>query len=186
MRVWHAERGGTTTRGPNHEPSGSSRLHYKGGIGLAKQYLHEQVDASPRRRVGAGSIARVRAIRGRRRFPVRNRHDDGVDGVGAACRAREGISTSEDPRPEGGGARIGRGHGGRRVDRDGWGICKFVLLVEPEQVPNSPGEHHVGVGLAAMAAGITGLAISTVRLKRAKQKRRYLEYQMEELERALP
>jgi hypothetical protein len=44
----------------------------------------------------------------------------------------------------------------------------------------------VGVGLAAMAAGITGLAISTVRLKRAKQKRRYLKYQMEDLERALP
>ncbi len=48
------------------------------------------------------------------------------------------------------------------------------------------GNTMVGVGLAAMAAGITGLAISTVRLKRAKQKRRYLEYQMEELERALP
>ena len=48
------------------------------------------------------------------------------------------------------------------------------------------GNTMVGVGLAAMAAGITGLAISTVRLKRAKQKRRYLKYQMEELERALP
>jgi hypothetical protein len=48
------------------------------------------------------------------------------------------------------------------------------------------GNTTVGVGLAAMAAGITGLAISTVRLKRAKQKRRYLKYQMVELERALP
>jgi len=44
----------------------------------------------------------------------------------------------------------------------------------------------VGVGIAAIAAGITGLAISTVRLKRAKQKRRYLKYQMVELEHALP
>lgn len=48
------------------------------------------------------------------------------------------------------------------------------------------GNTMVGVGLAAMAAGITGLAISSVRLKRAKRKRRYLRYQMEELERALP
>jgi predicted amidohydrolase len=48
------------------------------------------------------------------------------------------------------------------------------------------GNTMVGVGLAAMAAGITGLAISTVRLKRAKRKRRYLKYQMVELERALP
>jgi hypothetical protein len=44
----------------------------------------------------------------------------------------------------------------------------------------------VGVGVAAIAAGITGLAISAVRLKRAKQKRRYLEHEMEGLERALP
>lgn len=44
----------------------------------------------------------------------------------------------------------------------------------------------VGVELAAMSAGITGLAISTVRLKRAKQERRYLKSQMEDLERALP
>jgi len=44
----------------------------------------------------------------------------------------------------------------------------------------------VGVGVAAIAAGITGLAISAVRLKRAKQKRRYLKYEMEGLERALP
>jgi len=44
----------------------------------------------------------------------------------------------------------------------------------------------VGAGVATIAAGITGLAISALRLKRAKRKRRYLKYQMVELERALP
>ena len=33
---------------------------------------------------------------------------------------------------------------------------------------------------------VSTLVISTVRLKRAKRKRRYLRYQMEELEQALP
>jgi membrane associated rhomboid family serine protease len=48
------------------------------------------------------------------------------------------------------------------------------------------GNTMVGVGLAAMAAGITGLAISSVRLRRAKRKRRYLRFQIADLERALP
>ncbi len=63
----------------------------------------------------------------------------------------------------------------------------FLLAVAVAAVASPAlAQSEVGVGLAAMAAGITGLAIGTVRLKRAKQKRRYLEYQMEELERALP
>ena len=42
----------------------------------------------------------------------------------------------------------------------------------------------VAGALAVVAS--PALAISTVRLKRAKQKRRYLKYQMHDLESALP
>ncbi|MBT8470855.1 MAG: hypothetical protein KJN97_19070 [Deltaproteobacteria bacterium] len=66
------------------------------------------------------------------------------------------------------------------------GIANSFCLSNERKCRTRQGNTMVGVGLAAMAAGITGLAISTVRLKRAKRKRRYLEYQMEELERALP
>ncbi len=65
-------------------------------------------------------------------------------------------------------------------------ISNSFCLSNQSKCRTRQGNTMVGVGLAAMAAGITGLAISTVRLKRAKQKRRYLKYQMVELERALP
>ncbi len=66
------------------------------------------------------------------------------------------------------------------------GLSNSFCLSNESKCRTRQGNTMVGVGLAAMAAGITGLAISTVRLKRAKRKRRYLKYQMDELERALP
>jgi len=65
-------------------------------------------------------------------------------------------------------------------------VANSFCLSDQRKCRTRQGNTMVGVGLAAMAAGITGLAISTVRLKRAKRKRRYLKYQMVELERALP
>jgi len=66
------------------------------------------------------------------------------------------------------------------------GLSNSFCLSNQSKCRTREGNTMVGVGLAAMAAGITGLAISTVRLKRAKRKRRYIKYQMHELERALP
>jgi hypothetical protein len=66
------------------------------------------------------------------------------------------------------------------------GVSNSFCLSNQSKCRTREGNTMVGVGLAALAAGITGLAISTVRLKRAKRKRRYLRYQMHELERALP
>ncbi|MDH3655706.1 MAG: hypothetical protein OEN21_15665 [Myxococcales bacterium] len=66
------------------------------------------------------------------------------------------------------------------------GIANSCILSSARTCRTRQGNALVGVGVAAIAAGITGLAISAVRLKRAKRKRGYLRYQMEELERALP
>ena len=66
------------------------------------------------------------------------------------------------------------------------GVANSCILSSASTCRTREGNTLVGVGVAAIAAGITGLAISAVRLKRAKRKRRYLRYQMEELERALP
>jgi hypothetical protein len=66
------------------------------------------------------------------------------------------------------------------------GLSNSFCLSNESKCRTRQGNTMVGVGLAAIAAGITGLVISTIRLKRAKRQRRYLKYQMYELESALP
>jgi len=66
------------------------------------------------------------------------------------------------------------------------GLANSCIFSSATRCRTREGNIMVGVGVAAIAAGITGLAISTVRLKRAKEKRRSLKSQMDKLERALP
>ena len=66
------------------------------------------------------------------------------------------------------------------------GIANSCILSSANSCRSRHGNIMVGVGVAAIAAGIAGVVISSIRLKRAKEKRRVLEWQIDELERALP
>lgn len=68
----------------------------------------------------------------------------------------------------------------------GGAIANSCFLTSETNCRNRRGNVTIGVGAAAMVGGIVGMVVSSVRLKRAKDKRRRIQREMEQLQRALP
>jgi hypothetical protein len=65
-------------------------------------------------------------------------------------------------------------------------VTNACILSNETNCRNRAGNTMVGIGVAAIGAGITGLIVSSVRLKRAKEKRRRFTWEMQQLQGALP